>query len=106
MSPSANAEPEGCSPRVVCFRVKLRKDPADRFLEFPQVARHCVPHHVEIDIEVAMSHPIAHVGDLAPRHLRIRGPILIAYASCRFADNLSNEAPRSAAVRRCRSASG
>src|SRR5580693_4206555 len=88
MSPSANAEPEGCSPRVFCFGVKLGKDPGDRFLECRQVARHCVPHDVEIDIEVAVAHPIAHVGDHVPRHFRMRGPNLIVYASCRFADNL------------------
>ena len=42
----------------------------------------------EIDIEVAVAHPIAHIGDHAPRHFRMRGPNLIADASCRFADNL------------------
>ena len=49
---------------------------------------HCVPHDVEIDIEVAVAHPITHAGDHAPRHFRMRGPNLIANASCRFADNL------------------
>jgi hypothetical protein len=29
-----SAGPEGYSPRVFCFRVKLCKDPGDRFLEF------------------------------------------------------------------------
>ena len=47
-----------------------------------------VPHNVEIDIALAVAHPIAHAGDHAPRHFRMRGPNLIAYASCRFADNL------------------
>ena len=32
--------------------------------------------------------PDWHVGDHAPRHFRMRGPNLIAYASCRFTDNL------------------
>ena len=83
-----HAEPEGCSPRVFCFRVKLGKDPGDRFLECRHVARHRVPHDVEIDIDLAMAHPIPHAGDHAPRHFRMRGPNLIAYASCRFTDNL------------------
>jgi len=51
-------------------------------------SRHCVPHDVEIDIEVAVGHPIAHVGDHAPGHFRMRVADLIAYASCRFADDL------------------
>jgi len=46
--PSANAEPERRSPRVFCSRVKLGQDPGDGFLEFRQVARHGVPHNVEI----------------------------------------------------------
>jgi len=35
-----------------------------------------------------VAHPIAHVGDHAPRHFGMRGPNLITYASRRFADNL------------------
>jgi hypothetical protein len=43
---------------------------------------------VEIDIEVAVAHPITHVGDHAPGHFRMRGANLIAYAPCRLADDL------------------
>jgi hypothetical protein len=40
-------------------------------------------HHVAgIDIEAAVAHPVAHAGDHAPRHFTMRGPDLIAYASC------------------------
>jgi hypothetical protein len=50
--------------------------------------RYRVPHDVEIDIEVAAAYPIAHVGDHAPGHFRMRGANLLADASCRLTDDL------------------
>jgi hypothetical protein len=43
--------PEKQSLRIFRLGVQRGKDLGDRFLEFGQVARHGVPHDVEIDIE-------------------------------------------------------
>ena len=64
---------------IFCFRVKFGADPGDRFLEFRQITRHRISHDVQIDIEVAMGHPVTHVGDDAPRHFGMRITDLIVH---------------------------
>jgi hypothetical protein len=54
------------------------------------------PHNVEIDIEVAVAHPIAHVGDHPPGHFRMRGADPIADANWRQHALLSPACPRRA----------
>jgi hypothetical protein len=75
------------------LRVKFGADPGDRFLEIRQITRHRIPHDVQIDIEVAMGHPVTHVGDDVPRHFGMRITDLEGYqklSSASFRGSPSN----------------
>ena len=64
------------------------KIPVTDSWSFRQVARHRVPHDVEIDIDLAAAHPIGM--PVITRHGTSGCPVrtLIAYAPCRFPGNL------------------